>query len=83
MAAFLSCVVVGYLWLINHNNLRFMVYWLMSIRQHGPRRDGGKKNISRSGCAYMCAYVFICFKLKNRSKPSRMKAVRFPIFMRL
>jgi hypothetical protein len=54
MAAFfmLSYGVVGYLWLIAHNKLRFMVYWLMSIRQHGPRQDGGKKNISRSGCAY-------------------------------
>lgn len=38
MAAFCmsSYGVVGYLWLITHNKLRFMVYWLMLIRQHGP-----------------------------------------------
>lgn len=33
MAAFcmLSYGMVGYLWWITHNELRFMVYWLMSI----------------------------------------------------
>lgn len=57
MAAFcmLSYGMVGYLWWITHNELRFMVYWLMSIRQHGP----------------VCLDVRLPIKKsKNRSKPT-------------
>lgn len=87
MAAFcmLSYGMVGYLWWITHNELRFMGYWLMSIfNMVQDKTEKGlekyKKRISLGVGVLMFLFVF---KLKNRSKPSRMKAVRFPIFMRL
>lgn len=60
MAAFgmLGYWIYGYQWGITHNKLQFVVYWLMSIVN--MVQDGGKTNISRSGYAYMCAYVLIC-----------------------
>lgn len=81
MAAFcmLSYGVVGYLWWITHNELRFMVYWLMSIFNMVQDKTEEKRIFLGVG---VLTFLFV-FKLKNRSKPSRMKAVRFPIFMRL
>lgn len=81
MAAFcmLSYGMVGYLWWVTHNELQFMVYWLMSIFNMAQDKTEEKRIFLGVG---VLTFLFV-FKLKNISKPSRMKAVRFPIFMRL
>lgn len=71
MAAFcmLSYGMVGYLWWITHNELRFMVYWLMSIFNMAQDKTEEKRIFLGVG---VLTFLFV-FKLKNRFKPSRMK----------
>ncbi|MED3785652.1 hypothetical protein P4576_00100 [Peribacillus frigoritolerans] len=56
----LSYGVVGYLWWITHNELQFMVYWLMSIfNMAQDKKEKGlekyKKRISLGVGVLLCA----------------------------
>lgn len=85
MAAFcmLGYWIYGYTWGITHNKLQFVVYWLMSIVNMVQDKTEEKRIFLGVGML-ICVLTFLfVFKSKNRSKPSRMEAVRFPSFMRL
>lgn len=63
----------------HHDKLRFMLYWLMSIVNMVQDKTEEKRIFFGVGML-ICVLTFLfVFKSKNRSKPSRMKAVGFPI----